>query len=687
MVGRGMLVPLARLARRAVRGVESVSMNGTNRAETSDRAALRATPGLATALAACLLLPACAHGQAGVEELDRPDGQRIAGRIEGDVRSGFRFAPRGGGPPIALEPGAVIRREGQGQGPGPGALPAAPAGLPPFHLLVGEAARLSGSLRTLTGSEVRFAPAWQPGEVTMPRACLQAIVQRPGEARVLADGFETIDAARWSVTGIAATADRTRPGAGRVLRLTAQGTSSLTHNLEDPLAAGRLELAFHDDGKVARGHECVVEPVFRGPSRRAAIRIILGWSEDSPAVESPGVTSLQVQRLVRTSGWHRLTLRFGPEETEIAVDGQELAHGRGPEGPLTAITLSARSVDGPTPANATATATATATDRPPSAEFDDLLLIRFVEPPASVEIDPTQDEARLVVGDQLFGEVRGADANGMDMAVNGRPIAMRWGEVAGLYLRRVPDQGAPVEGLLVRAEWRTAPGDRDADLDFAEGALLALSEDSLTLATPYAGTLTIPRAPLCRLDVLGRGRRVVVDDAAHHLGDEVSVTHPLDPPQPEALALDRSIELPAAPDGPAELVLDVIGVVPEAGDPRYSIQVRNGELRSYVAVNGRRLDYLNRHVTTRNEEAPERIRIPIPRGLLHAGKNAVRIELTGDSDPRPKYDDLGILQVAVEFPASAAAPAPAPRDGGPGAARGAGGATRDGGPRPAGLDH
>ncbi len=189
--------------------------------------------------------------------------------------------------------------------------------------------------------------------------------------------------------------------------------------------------------------------------------------------------------------------------------------------------------------------------------------------------------------------------------------------------------------------------------------------------------------------MVGRGRRVVVDVAAHHLGDEVSVTHPLDPPQPEALALDRSIELPAAPDGPAELVLDVVGVVPEAGDGEYSAQVRNGELRSYIAVNGRRLDYLNRHVTARNEEAPERIRIPIPRGLLHAGKNAVRIELTGDSDPRPKYDDLGILQVAVEFPAAAppAAPAPAPREGRPGAAPGAGGAARDGGSRSALLVH
>ncbi len=203
----------------------------------------------------------------------------------------------------------------------------------------------------------------------------------------------------------------------------------------------------------------------------------------------------------------------------------------------------------------------------------------------------------------------------------------------------------------MRAEWQTAPGDRPTAVDFAEGALLAASEESLTLATPYAGTLTIPRRRLRRLAVIGRGRRIVLDVAAHHLGDEPSVTQPLDPPQPEGLALDRTIELAAVPDGPAELVLDVVWVVPEAGDSAYSQQVRNGELRTYVAVNGKRVDYLNRHIKTAGD-TPERIRIAIPGGLLRAGKNSVRIELTGDSDPTPKYDDLGILQIAVEFPAA-----------------------------------
>jgi hypothetical protein len=128
------------------------------------------------------------------------------------------------------------------------------------------------------------------------------------------------------------------------------------------------------------------------------------------------------------------------------------------------------------------------------------------------------------------------------------------------------------------------------------------------------------------------------------------VTTPvLDPPQPEGLTLERTITLEKLPDRPAELVLDVVEVVGESGDSRYSQQVRNGELRTYVEVNGRRIDYLNRYIKTRNQ-TPERIRLSIPRGLLHQGRNALRIEVTGSDSPPPLFDDLGILQIALEFP-------------------------------------
>jgi hypothetical protein len=582
-----------------------------------------------------VLAPLGRGGEAGVEELERPDGRRVEGGIVGDVRAGFRFVPRGASTAIPLERGSMVHFNGSG--------PDSLASLPPFHVLVGESLRLSGSLVELSDSVVRLRVGARMGGAVLPRRCVQAIVQRPGEARVLVDSFETLDKSRWTITGKAEVVDSPRLSDRRSLRLPAAG-SSVTHSLDEPLEAGRLDLAFLDDGMVVPGCRCEIEAVFRGSAGRSVIRVILGWSEQSLAVvSSPSGQALPVQRLARKPGWHRFSLRFGPDQTEIALDGQELAHGKGPEGPLTAVGM--------------ATVTEGAPAQSPAAHFDDFQLIRFAEPPVSLELDVTQDEARLVVGDQLYGAIQRADSDQVVMRVDGKPVSLRWSEVAGLYFRRVPAQGVPIQGLLVRVEWRTAPGEDLSDLDFAEGALAGLDASALTLATPYAGVLVIPRDQLRRLMVTGQGQRLVIDPTAHHLGDEISVTAPrLDPPQPEGLSLERTVDLAQVPEAPVWIVLDVVEVVGETSNSEFSRLIREGDLRTYVAVNGKRIDYLNRHIKTQNE-TPERVRIPIPGGLLRPGKNTLRIEVTGTSDSPKLFDDLGILQIALEVPAT---PGPLP---------------------------
>ena len=165
--------------------------------------------------------------------------------------------------------------------------------------------------------------------------------------------------------------------------------------------------------------------------------------------------------------------------------------------------------------------------------FDDLNLVRLTEPTGGLEIDATQDEVRLVSGDQVFGTIRAADADRVVLKVDREEASLPWSEVSGLRFRRAPSQGRPIEGLLVRLEWQSAPGDDPRDLDQAEGALTGLSDLSATLATPFAGVLTIPRDRIRRLHVLGRGRRIVLDATPHHLGDEISTPRPDSiPPSP-----------------------------------------------------------------------------------------------------------------------------------------------------------
>jgi hypothetical protein len=375
------------------------------------------------------------------------------------------------------------------------------------------------------------------------------------------------------------------------------------------------------------------------------LRVVLGWKEESLAVESPDGPSLAVQRLARAPGWHRLTLRFGPDQIEIAVDGKELAHGKGPAGPLDQIKL------------ATSSRGSTSPPKDLAAYVREIQLIRFAEPPASLEIDPSQDEARLVVGDQLYGVIRKADAEHVGIDVLDTPVTLDWSDVAGLCFRRAPTPGVPIEGLLARVQWQATAGEAARDPDFAEGALVGISDTAITLATSFAGTLHIPRDHLTKLRVLDRGWRLVIDPAAHHLGDNIRTSAPfLDPPLPEGGVLERSFDGGSLGRGQAFLVLDVLDVVGETAGSPYSNLIAKGELRTYVSINGKRVDYINRYITTLNE-TPERIKIPIPPGLLKPGTNSLRIEQTGIANDPTWFDDLGILQIAVQTePAEISAP-------------------------------
>ncbi len=527
-----------------------------------------------------------------------------------------------------LEPGLRIELEGPGIDPA--------AGLQPFRVDLGLGQRVSGRLGAVDDRQVRFEESSLGGPIAFFRSGVTDLVQRPGEVVVLQDGFESIDAARWTEIGGPELVDQPRASGGRALRVPAGGTS-LTCRLAEPLGSGRLDIAFHDDGTVAEGQQWFVDLLFRGPAGSETVRAVLGWAESSLSVESPSGPALAVQRLARKPGWHRLSFRFGPAQTEIAVDGNDLAHGKGPDGPLVEIRL-ASYVSGKT--------------GPPdrlAGVFDDLRLVRFTEPVGGLEIDTQQDEVRLTGGDQLFGQIVAADAERVRVRVDEKMVTLAWSEVAGLYFRRLPRQGTPIEGLLVRLEWRAAPGDDPSDLNTLEGALMSISDTSLSVATPYAGVLEIPRDRRRMLRVLGVGRRILIDPTAHHLGDQISTTPPLlDPPQPEGGVLERTVELVEVPPGPAALVLDVVQVVGIANGLLFAQAVQHGELRTNVAINGKSVDYLNRHITTKNE-TPERIRLPIPPGLLHPGKNTIKFEQGGTATDPNYLDDLGVLGIALEF--------------------------------------
>ncbi len=566
------------------------------------------------------------------EFLEASDGAQIAGTLEMPSNGRLQFVSDPGKKAAPVESGMTFRFSGR--------RPDAATGLPPFRLEFGLGQRLCGRLGHVDERELILLDSSGSSKTAIARTGAHTLIQRPGETLMLQDGFETIDPKRWSVGGEPTVADDLRVTGDHSLKIPSNG-ASLTHRLKEPFPVGRLEVAFHDSGVKSEGKQWFIDLTFRGLSGPETIRAILGWPEESLAVETPTGPALAVQRLARKSGWHRLAIRFGQDLTEVGVDGNELAHGKGFSGPLIEVRLASVQND-----KAVKTPEETL-----AGHLDDLRLIKFSETVGGLEIDVSQDEVRLIGGDQIFGEIRGADSEHVKLSVDGSLAKLSWGEITGLFFRRVSTPGAPVEGILASAEWRASSSDDPLDLNVMEGAVVGLSSETLRLATPYAGTLTIPRERITSLHVFGHGRRIVIDPMAHHLGDEISTLSPiLDPPQPEGGTLARSFELKDVPEGSAFLVLDVVQVVGEQADvPTFSDMVKRGELRTNVKINGEPFDYLNRYIRTRNE-TPERIRIPIPRDQLRVGENTVRFEQGGTANDPNYLDDLGILTIALEFP-------------------------------------
>jgi hypothetical protein len=560
------------------------------------------------------------------ESIEMADGRRVEGRLEGDSRAGFRFIPAGGGRAVSLE--TLNRVAFSGKGPDPS------SGSVPFTARLGFGGRISGRLAVVTPDAVRLedGPGGRP--VKIARAGVLAIDQRPGEAQVIRDGFESIDASRWTVTGSAESVAEPRNSGGKSLRLPAGGASA-TCRLLEPLGSGRLEVAFYDTGGRAPGQRWSVELTFRGPNGSEPVQAVLGWEDETLAVLSRGGPALAVQRLARKSGWHRLVVRFGPDRTDLAVDGDELAHGDGPDGPLAEIRF--------------ATDSAGAASAPPelAAYLDDLAVLRFAEPVGRMEVDTAQDEARLITGDQIFGEIRAADADRVMFEVDGRELALSWADVSGIRLKRKSKPASLISGLWIGLDWRSAPGRDARDLNHAEGALDAVTDSAVILDIPYLGALPVPRDRVTLLTVIGRTRRLVLDSSSYHLGNRLDGE--LDPPQPEGSVLELPFVLSSIPPGAGSVALDVVNVIGESGNLDFSEHVKQGELRTHAFLNGRPIDDLNRHISTRNE-TPERIRLPLPPGLLRVGRNVLKFEQAGTKEDRSLVDNLGILGVALEFP-------------------------------------
>ncbi len=493
-------------------------------------------------------------------------------------------------------------------------------------VLLRDGQQITGELLQLNGETLRVRTAWSPAPIEVPRCWVREVSNPPGFVPILDEDFAS-GLKTWKLAGSPGVTDDKPPREQRGLLLDSAGQSA-TLELPESLSAGQFGLSFYDSNNREAGR-WILDVGFQKPAGPRLLQVNLAGETEHYAALLPNREEKSKQ-LPRQQGWHRATMRFSPQSFVLLIDDKVLwdSAQQGPGGPLAYLRLSCTALPGQTVVNG-------------KMWFDQVSVWRAVDylrPPLA---DPLQDEVRLVSGDQLFGRVLSADRRRIDFEGRFGRRSFAWSEVRDIRLRHAACPLAISDGEHVHLQLACGSG---AAADAIEGVLRRLGQQSLILQHG-AVEVTIPRERLRQVQTTFHGRRVELDNQLHHLGRDVQAGFSM--PRPEGLSLQCKFSLKDVPDR-AELVIEAAHLK-GPGDSQATAQaLERGGQRTAVVLNSRDVDYLNRW-GERSSAEPHRLRLPVPRGVLHAGENVLELRQTLDR-ATGLYASCMISRITLEMP-------------------------------------
>lgn len=497
---------------------------------------------------------------------------------------------------------------------------------------------------TVSADESRVhASLFGSPSVSIRRSAVEGVVQPAGEQLRLHDDFELPGNI---FQGGQSTSEEPHSGSKALAISSALPMPACT--LTTPVSAGRLELAFLDSGATTPADEWTIVFEFGKGEQPLRWTFHPAGSENEYRCTISGGHSLARQSIERRKGWHRLTLLFGPERVFAFVDERLIATSRGWEQPLSVIRLSMKG-------NGEAVGTSRGKDPGKAiarAAIDDFLLMERVEDQPLPEFDRTQGLIWLATGDELFGAIDAVDSAQVRFSGSFGRRRVEWSTCRGvIFPAGVAPPSAPVRGLIATIDLAPSLA-ADARTGRLIGAIEAVEESSLRVRHPVLGPLSIPTTMIARIEPVFSGTLQMIDAATHHFGDEIR--EDFRRKLAEGTEREWKFDVAAVSKGTTWLTLLAADVEPGAPDaPRngkFRDELDKGGLRTEFLLNGRSLGALNRHVRMKAVPAnPERIRIALPKGLLRAGENVLKLRQHPAKDEPDQYDDCEISRLAIEL--------------------------------------
>jgi hypothetical protein len=496
------------------------------------------------------------------------------------------------------------------------------------------------------GTETTIELRWRSNPpITVSRDFIAGICNPPGEIELLTEDFEQaavpvrfVDPHAWSRLKVD---DRHSVSGESSCHLTADA-EPLAISFPEPLDAARIQFWIRlDETTSARNMNGAVARVFfdvesTESGMRNSWQLEIGRDRTSLLVPDGTDSPEGTQSVATGAGWHCVTVSLSPQRELWLLDDALLRSGRHLRGRLRAVRIS----------------TGTA------CWIDDVLISQMKETPftTSPTTVSTNDSVTLPTGDQWFGRVRRLSREGVLFSGLGEDRSLQWSDVSRVEFSQ-PDHtvrgiASSPSGLVASIEFQSNVDRPRVESDRLKATITAATTETLSVWHPALGNLLFAWRDVARIEPLFLGSSIQIDARRMHLGD--AIREDFHRPIPDGTEWKGEFEVSAIPAGRAWLSLSVADVEPSGPDTPpgspFLRELRDGRMRTELTINDRPVTDLNRWLRFRAPlDRPERLRIPIPAGLIQSGRNTFRLSQHPRQTNGTEYDNCELSDLQLEF--------------------------------------
>ncbi len=474
----------------------------------------------------------------------------------------------------------------------------------------------------------------------IPIDAVAAIEQPQGSINLVFEDFDGDQLAGWPAAGARLSKNRSRSGESSLQ--CEPDAKPLIYQLSEPLSNGSVQFHFWDSASRSAGSSWILECRFETQLGERRIRVEMGADDPNYSVTAPLGPRLSRQLLRRSPGWHLLKIQFDRLSTLISIDGNLLASAAATQGELKSMRIFA--------STSRRDAAATGPSSTSALWIDDFQITEYVAARPLELPRRKQDILLTTSGDEIFGTVEELTLDNVSLRGKFGTVTVPWRELRAVLRRETDYAYAPVTGVISRLlvhEDSPTPSSSPHELI---GAIESVSDTEILFQHPVLGRCSYALSRVIKVEPVFQGSSRLLFPDRRHLGDEIrrDFRHPV----PESQMLELTFDLDSPPEGTAYISLRAAHLEPSgaatAAGPFLS-QLRKGHLGTSAIVNGRMIGRLNDHIHVRAPvDAPARIRLRIPQGVLKAGENRLLIRQKPSEQDKTDFDDCEISRIVLE---------------------------------------